>query len=132
MPTPHRGKYCYQDKKTGNPDKFQQYKLYRNRVVSLLRCAKRASFKNLNTTDTKKFWRAKKFLNNQKFSIPNLQVYGKSVTGDVDNANLCLTKVFMTTSINRYHCYHPTPLTWIHKNSLMSYYVQRTIYVNSS
>lgn len=42
-------------KKTGDPNKFEQYKLYRNRVVSLLRSAKRAYFENLNTLDTKKF-----------------------------------------------------------------------------
>ena len=29
-----------------------------------------------------------KFLNNQKSSIPNLQVNGKSVTSDVDKANV--------------------------------------------
>ena len=75
-------------RKTGNPDKLQQYKLYRNRVVSLLRSAKQAYFKNLNTTDKKKFWRAMNFLNNQKSSIPNLQVNCKSVTSDVDKANV--------------------------------------------
>ena len=102
----------------------------RNGVVSLLRSAKRAYFKNLNTTDTKKFWRAMKFLNNQKSSIPNLQVNDKSVTGDVDKADVFNKRFY--GNFNQYHCYHPTTLTWIHKNFLMSYYVQRTIYMNSS
>ena len=75
-------------KRTGSPNKLEQYKLYRNRVVSLLRSAKRAYFENLNTTDAKKFWRAMKFLNNQKSSIPNLQVNDKSVTSDVNKANV--------------------------------------------
>ena len=119
-------------KRTGSPNKLEQYKLYRNRVVSLLRSAKRAYFENLNTTDAKKFWRAMKFLSNQKSLIPSLQVNDKSATSDVDKANV-LNKRFYD-NFNQ-----STPLLPPYTTDLNLYefpdellYVQMIIYMNSS
>ena len=54
-------------KLTGN---FTKYKAMRNRVASELRFAKQSYFQRLNPKNSKDFWRAMKYLNRQKSTIP--------------------------------------------------------------
>ena len=71
--------------KTGN---FYQYKLARNRTLSQLKLAKRRYFQTLNPKNPKKFWKAVKFLNKSKQSIPTLSLDGAVANSDIDKANL--------------------------------------------
>ena len=51
-----------------------KYGHQRNYVVSLLHKSKQAFFQQLNTTDSKTFWKAVRILNHQQSSIPALKV----------------------------------------------------------
>ena len=61
-------------KKTGD---FHQYRLARNRTLAQLRLAKKKYFRMLNPKDPKKFWKAIKFLNKSKTTIPTLSLGDK-------------------------------------------------------
>ena len=67
---------------------FSKYKLARNRVVSNLRRAKRAYFRNLNPKNPKKFWKAMKYLNKSQCSIPTLSHDDATVQTDIGKADL--------------------------------------------
>ena len=67
---------------------FSKYKLARNRVVSNLRRAKRAYFRNLNPKNPKKFWKAMKCLNKSQCSIPTLSHGDATVQTDIGKADL--------------------------------------------
>ena len=58
-------------KKTGD---FSHYRLARNRTLAQLRLAKKKYFHSLNPKDPKKFWKAIKYLNKSKKSIPSLTI----------------------------------------------------------
>ena len=85
-------------KKTGN---FRQYKLARNRTLAQLRLAKRNYFRALNPKNPKMFWKAIKFLNKNKQSIPTLSHAGEVATTDVEKANLLNS--FFCSCFNRSH-----------------------------
>ena len=51
---------------------FSHYKLTRNRTLVQLRRARKAYFMSLNPKDSKKFWKAVKYLNKNKQAIPTL------------------------------------------------------------
>ena len=85
-------------KKTGYSAKFRSA---RNRVISLIRRAKTSYFKNLNPRDSKKFWKAVKFLNKQQSTIPTLLQGDQTATSDVEKAELL--NAFFSTCFNRSH-----------------------------
>ena len=94
-------------KRTGN---FHQFKLARNRTLAQLRLAKQRYFHKLNPKDPKKFWKAIKFLNKSKQSIPTLSLDGTVANSDVDKANLLNS--FFCSCFNRSHPpiqHQPTP-----------------------
>ena len=59
-------------KGTGEYSALCKYKSLRNKVVSLLRQAKKKFFEKLNSADQKVFWKTVKMLNNTTSSIPTL------------------------------------------------------------
>jgi len=59
-------------KRTRQKSDFEKYKQIRNRVVSQLREAKSRFFKTINPRNAKKFWKAVKYLNKIRSSIPVL------------------------------------------------------------
>ena len=85
-------------KRTGN---FHHFKLARNRTVAQLRLAKRRYFQALNPKDPKKFWKAIKFLNKSKQSIPTLSLDGRVANSEVDKANLLNS--YFSSCFNRSH-----------------------------
>ena len=64
-----------------------QYKRARNRVTSQLRQAKKEFFCNLNTADTKQFWKTVKVLNKQHASIGTLVHGSTTCHSDEEKAN---------------------------------------------
>ena len=72
-------------KKTGYSAK---YRSAHNRVIGLIRRAKTSYFKNMNPRDSKKFWKAVKFLNKQQSTIPTLLQGDQTATSDVEKAEL--------------------------------------------
>ena len=66
---------------------LSQYKRARNRVTSQLRKAKKEYFYNLNTSDTKQFWKTFKVLNKHHASIGTLAHGDTTCHSDVDKAN---------------------------------------------
>ena len=81
-------------KRTGN---FRQYKL----ALAQLQLAKRRYFQTLNPKNPKKFWKAIKFLNKNKQSIPTLSLDGTVANSDVDIANIL--NLFFCSCFNRSH-----------------------------
>ncbi len=63
-----------------------KYRSARNRVTNMLRRAKADYFKPLNPRDSKKFWKAVKYLNKQQSTIPTLQQGELIATTDLDKA----------------------------------------------
>ena len=78
---------------------YTAYKHYRNKVVSYLRSAKFAYFKNLNPMKTKEFWKICKLLNKTASSIPTLTTPGTTAHSDLQKAELLNS--FFTTCLNR-------------------------------
>jgi hypothetical protein len=80
---------------TGN---FSKYRAMRNRVASELRSAKRSYFQKLNPKKPKEFWRAIKYLNKQKTTIPTLvdddNVEATSNSEKADMLNSFFSKCF--------------------------------------
>ena len=72
--------------------KFQEqakYKIQRNKVVMLLRQSKGRFFSNLDSANTKEFWKAVKQLNNNKnTTIPTLSDGQSSVSSNIGKADL--------------------------------------------
>ena len=64
-----------------------QYKRARNRVTSQLRQAKKNFFSNLNTSDTKQFWKTIKILNKQGAKIGTITHDNTACNSDKDKAN---------------------------------------------
>ena len=85
-------------KRSGN---FHQYRLARNRTLTQLRKAKKKYFRKLNPKDPKKFWKAIKYLNKNKSSIPTLSLEDKIAHSDADKANLLNS--FFTDCFNNSH-----------------------------
>ena len=85
-------------KRTGD---FRQFKLARNRTLAQLRQAKRRYFNTLNPKQPKKFWKAIKFVNKSKHSIPTLSLNSMVAHADVDKANLLNS--FFCSCFNRSH-----------------------------
>ena len=78
-------------KKTGYSDK---YKTAHNRVTNMLRRAKANYFSNLNPRDSKKFWKAVKYLKKQQCTIPTLEQGGLTANTDLQKAE-CLNDFFL-------------------------------------
>ena len=72
-------------KQTGN---YTHYKIARNRTLAQVRLARRKYFRTLNPKDPKKFWKAIKYLNKSKPSIPTLSQGNRVAYTDSDKANL--------------------------------------------
>ena len=85
-------------KKTGYSAKF---KMARNRVTNLLQKAKANYFKKLNPRDSKKFWKAVKYLKNQQCTIPTLEQGELTASSDLQKAE-CLND-FFSSCFNRSH-----------------------------
>ena len=75
-------------KRTGTPQHFLSYKQKRNKVVNLLRKAKRKFFRGLNTVNSKSFWKVAKYMTKKNSSIPSLKDGGIAVESDLDKAAL--------------------------------------------
>ena len=93
-------------KKTGYSAKFRSA---RNGVISLLRRAKANYFKNLNPRDSKKFWKAVKYLNKQQSTIPTLLQGDQIASSDIHKAELL--NAFFSSCFNTSH---PPQLTHLH------------------
>ena len=76
-------------------------KLVSNCMLAQLRIAKRNYFQALNPKNSKKFWKAMKFLNMNKQSIPTLSLDSTVVTSVEEKANLLNT--FFCSCLNRSH-----------------------------
>ena len=73
-------------KLTGN---FSKYRAMRNKVASELRSAKRSYFQRLNPKKSKDFWRAIKYLNKQRSTIPTLVDEHKvEATSNIEKADM--------------------------------------------
>ena len=75
-------------KKTGYSAKFRSA---RNRVIGMFHRAKANYFKNLNPRDSKKFWKAVKYLNKEQSTIPILQHGEQTASTDLQKAKLLNT-----------------------------------------
>ena len=82
-------------KKTGS---FRNYKIARNKTLADIRSAKLAYFRKLNPKDSKKFWKAVKFLNKKQKSIPTLTLGDTTASTDREKANL-LNSFFHSSTI---------------------------------
>ena len=100
-------------KKTGYSAKFRSA---RNRVIGMLRRAKANYFKNLNPRDSKKFWKAIKYLNKQQSTIPTLQ-QGEQ-TDSTDQQKAALLNSYFSACFNRSHP-HLLHLTLPHLHSMI-------------
>ena len=76
------------DKRTGASQHFLSYKCKRNKVVKLMRKAKRKFFRGLKTPNSKNFWKVAKFLTKINSSIPTLKNGERIVENDLDKATL--------------------------------------------
>ena len=79
----------------------------------MLRRAKANYFKNLNPRDSKKFWKAVKYLNKQQSTIPILQHGEQTASTDLQKAELL--NMFFSASFNKSHppltAFSPVPRT---------------------
>ena len=73
---------------TSNTHLSSKYKKLRNKVVSLLREAKRSFFANIDPSNTKQFWKAIKLLNKSTTSIPSLTDGTSEATSSTEKANM--------------------------------------------
>ena len=81
-----------QAKRTGD---FSKYKHVRNKTLEKLRSAKRRYMQQLNPKDTKRFWKAMKFLNRRVKSVPTLSDGPNVACSANEKANM-LNKFFVT------------------------------------
>ena len=72
-------------KQTGN---YTRYEIASNRILAQLRLVRGKYFRTLNSKDPKKFWKAIKYLNRIKPSIPTLSQGYQVAYTDSDKANL--------------------------------------------
>ena len=63
-------------KRTGKLSDRVKYTVKRNQVVAMLRNSKQSFFDELNSADSKTFWKTVRLLNNQQSSVPTLQHNG--------------------------------------------------------
>ena len=75
-------------KRSKKESHYDQFKKLRNTVVSLMRKEKQKYFNNLTGANTKKFWKAVKYLNKNKQSIPTLEQDNVYAVSDVDKADM--------------------------------------------
>ena len=97
---------------------LSSYKSLRNKVVSLLRQAKKKFFENLNSADQKVFWKTVKMLNNTTSSIPTLitQSSVQAVSSSDEASTLNENRVFSCFNtclppLSEESHIHPTPST---------------------
>ena len=66
-------------KRTGKLSDRVKYTVKRNQVVAMLRNSKQSFFDELNSADSKTFWKTVRLLNNQQSSVPTLQHNGIAI-----------------------------------------------------
>ena len=96
---------------------YAKYRKARNKVVSSLRSAKEAFFHELKPSNSKKFWKAVKCLNNNSSSIPTLIHDDVMHETDQDKADV-LNSYFIS-------CFNDTvePLQILHEDVLTTHQV---------
>ena len=67
---------------------LEKYRKMRNKVLSQLRSAKANYFKCVNPHDANQFWKAVKYLNKVKSSIPVLTMDDITAHSDIEKANM--------------------------------------------
>ncbi len=75
-------------KRSGNPQKYLEYKQVRNRIVSTLRSKKQLFFEKMQAADHKTFWKLFKVLTKKKSSIPVLRSQARLIYDDAEKANV--------------------------------------------
>ena len=74
-----------QAEKNGN---FHRYRIARNRTVAMIRLAKKKYYRRLNPRSPKEFWKAVKYLNKNKQSIPTLVHNGTVAHSNTEKADM--------------------------------------------
>ncbi len=75
-------------------DDERKYKRARNKVVSLMRSAKKEYFRKLNPHNSKQFWKSIKVLNKHNSSIPTLSQGSTLLSTDQEKADALNKKAF--------------------------------------
>ena len=86
-------------KRSPSTELTSKYRKLRNKVVKLLRNAKKSYLNNLDVRDKRKFWKTVKFLNKQQSSIPPLHHQGTTANSDHEKATML--NDFFSTCFNR-------------------------------
>jgi len=93
-----RNQLFSQAKRSKREVDLAKYRKMRNRVFSQLRSAKANYFKRINPHDAKQFWKAVKYLNKAKSSIPVLT--RDDVTARSDKEKADMISEYFTTCFN--------------------------------
>ena len=80
---------CYQRaKRSSDPSQLALYKTLRNKVVDMLRSAKRDFFNSLLPSNSKQFWKVVKLVNKQHTQIPSLYFEQSEATTHREKADM--------------------------------------------